>query len=88
MELPYLLLWIVLQATLCTCKVVVHKADISVKIGRSVYLRPEDLYIETMENEKCRVEVITNDPITQRVGHLEPQVKKKSFSHSRISYLK
>ena len=79
MELLYFLLWIVLQTTLSTCKVVVHKADISVKIGRSVYLRPEDLYIETTENEKCRVQVITNDPITQRVGHLEPQVKVSSF---------
>lgn len=87
MELPYLLLWIVLQATLCTCKVVVHKADISVKIGRSVYLRPEDLYIETMENEKCRVEVITNDPITQRVGHLEPQVFDCTFLEKSVRYL-
>lgn len=87
MELPYLLFCILIIATYCSCKVVVHKADISVKIGRSVYLRPEDLYIETTENEKCRVEVITKDPITQRVGHLEPQVFDCHFLEKSVRYL-
>ncbi|GAB1607075.1 FRAS1-related extracellular matrix protein 1-like, partial, partial [Argonauta hians] len=66
--------------------VVIHKTDIEVNVGRSVYLRPQDLYIETRQGERCRVQVINKDPITQRVGHLEPQVFDCKFHLKSVRY--
>lgn len=43
--------------------------------GRSVFLSQEDLQFSIpREKDACKVEVIVNEPITQRVGKLTPQV--------------
>ena len=54
----------------------VRQNDITVKVGRTVYLNTDDLVFKKMRkgDEACRVEVVKNDPITQRVGRLEPEV--------------
>ena len=54
----------------------VRQNDITVKVGRTVYLNPDDLVFKKPRrgDEACRVEVVQNDPITQRVGQLEPKV--------------
>jgi hypothetical protein len=44
-----------------------------VKIGRNVYLKRDDIrFSVTEKGDECRVEVVRNDPITQRVGYVEP----------------
>lgn len=58
-------------------QILVSKKELSVDIGRSVYLRKDDLvFRDTSKKSECRVEVVQNDPITQRVGRLEPMVSK------------
>ena len=58
-------------------QILISKKELSVDIGRSVYLRKDDLvFRDTSKKSECRVEVVQNDPITQRVGRLEPMVSK------------
>ena len=54
----------------------VRQNDITVKVGRTVYLNTDDIVFRKPRrgDEACRVEVVQNDPITQRVGQLEPKV--------------
>ena len=42
--------------------------------GRWAFLSPSALNTRVEEAEDCKVEVVTNEPITQRVGRLSPQV--------------
>lgn len=57
------------------CELLAEKRDLSVKIGRSVYINPSNLVFRPLSrNVECKVEVVNNDPITQRVGTVEPQV--------------
>lgn len=58
-------------------QLLLRKNDLSVKIGRSVYFLPEDFTFSPIKDtEKCRLEVVQNDPITQRAGRVEPQVSQ------------
>lgn len=44
--------------------------------GQSVPVTTEELQFNTDEmSEACKVEVVLNEPVTQRVGKLTPQVK-------------
>lgn len=74
--------WILLLCLIVTSagQILVSKKEISVDIGRSVFLRKDDLvFVDTTKKSECRVEVVQNDPITQRVGRLEPTVRKLSL---------
>lgn len=43
--------------------------------GQSVFLSEDDLKFSIpREKDVCKVEVVINEPITQRVGKLTPQV--------------
>lgn len=54
-------------------------AGLKVIRGRSVSLTREDLQFYTdADEEACKVEVVLNEPVTQRVGKLTPQVKTMS----------
>lgn len=60
---------------------VVYSSYISVNLGvkvmkgQSVFLSEDDLKFSIpREKDVCKVEVVTNEPITQRVGKLTPQV--------------
>jgi hypothetical protein len=61
---------------LVSAGLVVRTNAITVKVGRTVYLNTDDIVIKNMKrrDEVCRIEVIQKDPITQRVGKLEPKV--------------
>ncbi|KAK3090222.1 hypothetical protein FSP39_010172 [Pinctada imbricata] len=66
----------------------VSKKEVTVKIGRDVYLKRDDLvFTKTTKGEECRVEVVQNDPITQRVGYLEPQIFDCSFLPHTVHYV-
>lgn len=60
-------------------QLVVRQKDLVVDIGRSAYLDRDDLVISTVRRgESCRVEVVTADPVTQRVGRIHPPVSSSS----------
>lgn len=47
--------------------------------GQSISVTKEELQFNTDEtSEACKVEVVLNEPVTQRVGKLSPQVKSMS----------
>lgn len=59
----------------CQAQVLLRKRDLTVNVGRDVFLRSDDLvFRRTRRGEECRVEVVTTDPVTQRVGHVHPTV--------------
>lgn len=72
-EMLFLLLFCIF--TKISCQLLSRKEDIKVSIGREVYINPSDLqFINSTDDTVCKVEVVMNEPMTQRVGLLEPQV--------------
>lgn len=62
-----------------SCQIVLDTKELSVDIGRSVYLKRDDIrFSQTEKGDECRIEVVRNDPITQRVGYVEPHVSTLS----------
>lgn len=56
-------------------QILVRKRDLTVNVGRSVFFEREDLvFVRDRRGVDCRVEVVDTDPITQRVGTIEPPV--------------
>lgn len=57
--------------------------------GQSVPVTKEELQFNTDgTSEACKVEVVLNEPVTQRVGKLTPQVnsvRSMSTGHSVVS---
>lgn len=50
--------------------------------GQSVSVTTDVLQFNTdATSEACKVEVVLNEPVTQRVGKLTPQVKSKHLQH-------
>ena len=45
-----------------------------VKRGRTGYVTREHIALPPPSDFPCKVEVVYNDPVSQRVGHLEPAV--------------
>ncbi|NXD25972.1 FREM1 protein, partial [Spelaeornis formosus] len=63
--------------------------NLGVKVmkGQSVFLSEEDLKISIpREKDVCKVEVVINEPITQRVGKLTPQVFDCHFLPNEVKY--
>lgn len=63
---------------------------LKVKRGQVAYLQQEDLHFHIPhQKDACKVEVVTNEPITQRVGHLVPQVTEGRLvaSNQRLRWL-
>ncbi|XP_015470716.1 FRAS1-related extracellular matrix protein 1 isoform X1 [Parus major] len=55
--------------------------------GQSVFLSEEDLKFSIpREKDVCKVEVVINEPITQRVGKLTPQVFDCHFLPNEVKY--
>uniref|UniRef100_A0A8C4YTM9 FRAS1-related extracellular matrix protein N-terminal domain-containing protein n=1 Tax=Gopherus evgoodei TaxID=1825980 RepID=A0A8C4YTM9_9SAUR len=70
-------------------KLLVNK-DISVERGRVVYVTDKELYFNvSKERNPCKVEVVLNEPDTQRMGKLTPQVKRfdSHFLPSEVKYI-
>lgn len=58
---------------------VLLNAGIRVARGQSVFITANELQFHTdHKSEACKVEVVLNEPITQRVGKLTPQVRKNN----------
>ncbi|XP_045159464.2 FRAS1-related extracellular matrix protein 1-like [Mercenaria mercenaria] len=68
---------------------VVRTNALTVKVGRTVYLNTDDIVIKNMKrkDEVCRIEVVQNDPITQRVGKLEPKIFDCSYQANTVKYI-
>ncbi|KFQ30858.1 FRAS1-related extracellular matrix protein 1, partial [Merops nubicus] len=63
--------------------------NLGVKVmkGQSVFLSEEDLkFAIPREKDVCKVEVVINEPITQRVGKLTPQVFDCHFLPNEVKY--
>ncbi|NXC41076.1 FREM1 protein, partial [Penelope pileata] len=60
---------------------------IKVMKGQSVFLSEDDLKFSIpREKDVCKVEVVINEPITQRVGKLTPQVFDCHFHPNEVKY--
>ncbi|XP_075682835.1 FRAS1-related extracellular matrix protein 1 [Rhinoderma darwinii] len=61
---------------------------ITVMKGQISYLSENDLQFSIpKEKDSCKVEVIVNEPITQRVGKLSPQVFDCHFLNNEVKYI-
>uniref|UniRef100_A0A8C1Q2N5 FRAS1-related extracellular matrix protein 1 n=1 Tax=Cyprinus carpio TaxID=7962 RepID=A0A8C1Q2N5_CYPCA len=60
---------------------------LKVKRGQSVFLQEEDLQFHIPRaKDACKLEVVLNEPITQRVGTLTPQVFDCHFLADEVKY--
>lgn len=76
-----LLLVVWLSVVRSQSTLVLRTHEVRVKVGRSVYLDRDDLHIVRLRRgEDCRVEVVMADPITQRVGHMDPPVSTRTIA--------
>lgn len=56
-------------------QILLKKENIRVLIGREVYISSSNLqFINSSDDSVCKVEVVSNEPMTQQVGLFEPQV--------------
>ncbi|XP_062868751.1 FRAS1-related extracellular matrix protein 1b [Trichomycterus rosablanca] len=63
-------------------------AGLKVIRGRSVSVTTADLHFNTdAATEACKVEVVLNEPVTQRVGKLTPQVFDCHFLTDEVRYV-
>ena len=73
--LPHcLLMALAMLLSMASSLMVEKNAPLSVYKGRVAYIHPHDLILSVPEGDLCKVEVITNDPMSQRVGKLHPLV--------------
>ena len=81
-----MLLPVLLSAMTCSLHGSLVKVNkgLKVKRGQAAYLQDGDLQVHIPRQEDaCKVEVVLNEPITQRVGKLMPQVMEKSSSNEK-----
>lgn len=87
----FLLVFVCLSPVFVSGGLVIRTNTVTVRMGRTVYLNTDDIVVKKMKksDEGCRIEVVQNDPITQRVGKLEPKVShgKKVFTSILIMEL-
>lgn len=77
-----LLLLLLLLVITCSSHSSLVKVNNGVKVkrGQSVYLQEGDLQFHIpRQKDACKVEVVLNEPITQRVGKVLPQVREEPF---------
>lgn len=69
--------WIVLLVMMVVCSgnLVVVNSAVEVTRGHSVVITEKELKINVEPAADCKVEVVMNEPISQRVGRLTPQVR-------------
>ncbi|XP_008336132.1 FRAS1-related extracellular matrix protein 1b [Cynoglossus semilaevis] len=81
------ILWLLSVTTVCSGGLVVVNSGIEVARGRSVFVTEKELKISVEPTADCKVEVVTNEPVTQRVGKLTPQVFDCSFLQDEVKYV-
>lgn len=70
-----LLLLLAVAAGVCSGSLVVTNSGVEVSRGRSAFVTEKELKISVDATADCKVEVVMNEPVTQRVGRLTPQVR-------------
>ncbi|XP_056661330.1 FRAS1-related extracellular matrix protein 1 isoform X2 [Monodelphis domestica] len=82
----FLSLLLVLQST--NSSFISVNQGLKVVKGHSAFLSREDLQFSIpKEKDACKVEVVLNEPITQRVGKLTPQVFDCHFLPNEVKYI-
>lgn len=72
-----LLLLLVAVMTTCSGSLVMVNLGVEVPRGGSVFITEKELKVIVDPNTDCKVEVVMNEPVTQRVGRLTPQVRSQ-----------
>lgn len=70
-----LLLLLLLVVVVANQRLSTVTSDLQVIRGREAFLTETELKVEVAGGAKCKVEVVLNEPVTQRVGRLTPQVR-------------
>lgn len=63
----------------CSGSLVAVNSGVEVARGRSVFISDKELKINVDPTADCKVEVVMNEPVTQRVGRMSPQVSQERF---------
>uniref|UniRef100_A0A8C5DE64 FRAS1-related extracellular matrix protein 1-like n=1 Tax=Gouania willdenowi TaxID=441366 RepID=A0A8C5DE64_GOUWI len=64
------------------------RESLKVKRGQWAYLQPQHLhFLVPQQKDSCKLEVVLNEPITQRVGELMPQVFDCSYLSEEVKYV-
>ena len=72
------LLRLLAVTAVCSGSLVVVNSGVEVARGRSVFVTETELKISVEPGADCKVEVVMNEAVTQRVGRLTPQVRTMS----------
>ncbi|XP_062991152.1 FRAS1-related extracellular matrix protein 1-like [Elgaria multicarinata webbii] len=73
---------------LIVAKLVLVNKGISVERGHIAYVTEHELQFNiSKERDSCKVEVVLNEPVTQRVGKFTPQVFNCHFLPSEVKYI-
>ncbi|CAB1450533.1 unnamed protein product [Pleuronectes platessa] len=81
------LLWLLAAAASCSGSLVEVNSGVEVSRGRSVFVTEKQLKISVEPGGDCKVEVVMNEAVTQRVGRLTPQVFDCSFLEDEVRYV-
>lgn len=68
-------LWLLAVTAVYSGSLVMVSSTVEVMRGRTTFIKPKELNISMDPTENCKVEVVMNEPATQRVGRLSPQVR-------------
>jgi len=82
---PPLLLLLQALTAVCSRSLVMMNSGVQVPRGRSVFITESELRVSVEPSADCKVEVVMNEPVTQRVGTLSPQVRPAHFSQPTAS---
>uniref|UniRef100_A0A3Q3FCR4 Fras1 related extracellular matrix 1a n=1 Tax=Labrus bergylta TaxID=56723 RepID=A0A3Q3FCR4_9LABR len=88
--LTWTLLSVLLLGMTCSIRGSLVKVNkgLKVKRGQSTYLQEGDLqFLIPRQKDACKVEVVLNEPITQRVGELMPQVFDCHYLTDEVKYV-
>uniref|UniRef100_A0A667YH99 FRAS1-related extracellular matrix protein 1 n=1 Tax=Myripristis murdjan TaxID=586833 RepID=A0A667YH99_9TELE len=89
-SLAWMLLTMLLLGVACSSHASLVKVNkgLKVKRGQSAYLQEGNLQFHIpRQKDACKVEVVLNEPITQRVGRLSPQVFDCHYLADEVKYV-
>ncbi|KAM7012171.1 LOW QUALITY PROTEIN: FRAS1-related extracellular matrix protein 1b [Tautogolabrus adspersus] len=81
------MLLLLAATSVCRGSLVVLNSGVEVSRGGSVFVTEKELKISLGLDADCKVEVVMNEPVTQRVGRLTPQVFDCSFLEDEVKYV-
>ncbi|XP_068174802.1 FRAS1-related extracellular matrix protein 1b [Antennarius striatus] len=79
---------LLLAATpICSGGLAAVRSAVEVVRGQAAFITTNELQISVEPNADCKVEVVANEPVTQRVGRVVPQVFDCSFLEDEVRYV-